>query len=109
MIEFKRKYSLKNGNKINKKNWNNVIAKSSKPCTSVFGVPAIDREKNINGAYYEEWKLVYEKRDDKHDRPAGYIFREINHNGGITGRHKTYRQAIFSALGSGHISVYLKD
>ncbi|GAL83465.1 hypothetical protein MYP_692 [Sporocytophaga myxococcoides] len=50
-----------------------------------------------NGAYYERWKLVFEP-GEKEDN-GGYIFREINHNGGICGRHKTYRKAIFTAIG----------
>jgi hypothetical protein len=105
-VEFKRKYSLVNGNKINKKNWHKVYAVSSVPCTNVKGVPEIDRQIQQNGAYYEKWELVF--KPAKGEFPEGYIFREINHHGGINGRHKTYRQAIFAAI-SNRIKVYLGE
>lgn len=106
MIEFKRKYSLQNGNKINKKNWQKVIAKSNKPCTGVHGVMAIDQAIKEKGEYFEQWKLVYE--ENAAPERTGYIFREINHNGGICGMWPTYRQAIFHALNS-HIQIFLTD
>jgi hypothetical protein len=105
-IKFERKYTLKNGNKLNKKNWQKVIAISLQPCTNVKGVPAIDHEIKLHGCYFEKWKLRYEPDDA--NSPAGYIFREVNHNGGINGRHKTYREAIWSAI-KNHIQVYLEE
>jgi hypothetical protein len=106
MIEFSRKFSLKNGNKINKKNWQRVVAVATKPCTTVHGVPEIDRAIRETGSYYEKWHLVYEK-DDGIDR-FGYIFREVNHGMGISGRHPSYRRAIWSALSAPYIHVYLE-
>jgi hypothetical protein len=107
MIEFKRKYSMQNGNKVTKNNWPKVIAISSKPCTNVHGVPAIEAAK-VTGSYFEKWKLVYEQADSAADMPAGYIFREINHNGGINGRHKTFKEAIWWAIKYNHIRVMLE-
>lgn len=110
MIELKRKYSLVNGNKINKSNWHKVVAKSNKPCTGVLGIDVIEKAKREQGTYHETWKLVYEPAiGGEWPQEAGYIFREINHKGGINGRHKTYRKAIFGALGHGHISIFLEE
>lgn len=105
MIEFISKYSLQNGNKVTKKNWQKVFAYSVNPCTNVLGVPAIEAAK-ANGGYFEKWKLVYE---DKHSERTGYIFREINHNGGINGMHKTPKEAIWWALKHNHIRVCLEE
>lgn len=106
MIEFKQKYSLQNGNKVTKKNWGKVFAYSERPCTNVLGVPAIEAAKFIAGNYFEKWKLVYEDTDPER---TGYIFREINHNGGINGMHKTPKQAIWGALTHNHIKVCLEE
>lgn len=111
MIEFKRKYSMQNGNKVTKNNWHKVVATSTKPCTNVLGFPAIESAK-LNGGYYEKWKLVFEKEEQIEwfaNRPSGYIFREINHNCGINGRHKTFKEAIWWALNQNHIRVYLEE
>lgn len=97
---------MQNGNKVTKKNWHKVYAVASNPCTNVLGVPAIEAAKANGGQYFEKWKLVYEKSTD--DRTAGYIFREINHNGGISGRHKTYKEAIWSAI-KPTIKVFIED
>jgi hypothetical protein len=104
-IQFKRKYSMQNGNKLTKKNWMNVYAISSEPCENVLGVKEIDAIKARNEKYFEKWKLVYEPAD-KFSK-GGYIFREVHHGGGISGRHKTYREAIWSAM-SHRISVFLE-
>ncbi len=111
MIEFKAKYSMQNGNKVTKKNWHKVFATSVKPCTNVFGYPSIEAAKK-NGGYYEKWKLVFEEGEvypDGEKRPSGYIFREVIHNGGISGRHKTFKQAIWCALNNNHIKVCLQE
>lgn len=101
---------MKGGNRINRSNWKKVTAKSSVPCTSIHGVKEIDRQIKENGVYYEQWRLVYEPEykytDGTPPDPGGYIFREINHNGGISGRHKTYRQAIWFAIRE-HIEISL--
>lgn len=105
MIQFHRKHSLANGNKLTKKNWHKVIAKKSEPCTTVHGFAEIDRQIKANGAYYEQWKLVYEN-----ERPenTGFIFREINHNGGINGHHQTAKLAVWWAM-SNRVHVYLEE
>ncbi|NUN99957.1 MAG: hypothetical protein HUU01_05005 [Saprospiraceae bacterium] len=105
-IQFERIYFIKNGNKVTKKNWHKVIAKSSRPCTNIKGVPAIDDEIQRNGAYYERWELKYEEATEHH--AAGYIFREVNHGGGISGTHPTYREAIWHALNF-HVTVWLEE
>jgi hypothetical protein len=105
-IQLERKYSLKNGNKVNKNNWQKVVAISTNQCTNVKGVNSIDEAIKRSGCYYEKCKLKFEKADSH--SPAGYIFREINHNGGISGRHKTYREAIWYALRN-HIQVFIED
>lgn len=108
-IQFERKFSMKNGNKVTKKNWHKVIAISSSPCTNVHGVRAIDAAIAKDGVYYEKWELKYEESKGEHDRPSGYIFREVNHGGGISGRHKTFKQAIWSAISPGRIKVLLPE
>lgn len=99
-IEFKQKYSLQNGNKVTKANWKKVFAVSSIPCSNVHGVPAIEDAKRLKGVYFERWNLVREK--------DGFIFREINHGGGIDGHHDTFKKAIFFALRHRNISVHLQ-
>jgi hypothetical protein len=89
-IEFKRKTKLVNGSLIKKDNWHTIIAKSTTACTGVSGVAKID-EARRTGGYYESWVIKKE--------PEGYIFREINHNGGICGHHKTPRLAVLTAIG----------
>lgn len=91
-IEFKKKYSLVNGNKINKNNWHKVVAICLEPNISIHGVTAIDSVRISGGQYFCRYKLV--KEED------GYIFREINANTGINGHHETYRLAIFRAISS---------
>lgn len=111
MIEFKRKYSMQNGNKVTKKNWHKVVAVSLRPDFSHHGYPdthPIGKAK-LEGQYFEKWRLVYEEPKYKLDGNAGYIFREINHGGGINGRHSTFKKAIFEALGSRDIKVFIED
>jgi len=105
-IQFERKYAMKNGNKITKKNWHKIVAVSNKPCTSIRGVPAIDRVIESGGQYFEKWVLKYEEAHGEF--PAGYIFREINHGCGISGNHPTPKKAVWSAMNN-RISVYLEE
>lgn len=106
MIEFKKKFSMVNGNKVTKKNWHKVMAKSNEPCTGIHGVPEIELAKQLHGVYYPTYKLVYEKNDDQ--ERCGYIFREIYAGTGINGHHKTFKEAIWWAL-SPRISVFIED
>lgn len=107
-IQFERRYSMKNGNKVTKKNWHKVVAISSRPCTNVRGHTIIDAEIRKNGVYFEKWELRFEEAEDDRDSRSGYIFREVNHNGGINGRHTNFRSAIWGAI-KDHISVYLTE
>jgi hypothetical protein len=103
-IVFKKKFAMVNGNKLTKKNWMKVVAVSNKPCTGVH-MKVIEAAIEKNGAYFEKWKLVYEKGDEWN---TGYIFREINHNGGICGHHSTAKKAVWSAISS-RITVYIEE
>lgn len=105
-IQFERKFAMKNGNKITKKNWHKIVAVSNEPCTNVKGVPAIDAVIAAGGKYYPKWVLRYEPA--RGDFPAGYIFREINHGMGISGSHPTPKMAVWAAI-SKQITVYLED
>lgn len=110
-IQFKKKFSMMNGNKVTKKNWHKVIAVSNRPCKNVLGFPAIEEAKKNGGEYFEKWRLVYEKEKtypDGKKSTFGYIFREINHGGGINGHHKTPKEAIWWAC-SNHITVWLEE
>lgn len=98
-IIFSIKKVLTNGNKINQKNWHLITAKDTRPNTSFFGDPEIDRQR-MNGGYYSTWKLKKEKE--------GFIFREINANTGINGHHKTVREAVSTAVRD-HIKIYLEE
>ena len=106
MIEFKKNYSMKNGNKVTKKNWQNVVAISSKPDNCNQGWDEIEKIKKENGAYFEKWKLVFEKNEDSNR--TGYIFREIITNTGINGHHKTFKEAIWYAMNP-YIRVFLEE
>lgn len=101
IAKFKIKTTLTGAKKLNKHNWFLVEAVSSIADRSHFGNKIIDQEKEKHGAYYEKWELKKEAE--------GYIFREINHNCGISGHHKTYKAAILTALKLKHISVYIPD
>ena len=105
-IKFERNFSMKNGNKITKKNWHKVVAVSTEPCTNVHGVKEIDRQIKENGVYFEKWALRYEEANGIFE--SGFIFREINHDGGINGRHKTAKEAIWHAIKS-YIIVGLEE
>ncbi|HSW67281.1 MAG TPA: hypothetical protein VLH16_01735 [Bacteroidales bacterium] len=96
---------MKNGNKVTKKNWHRVVAISTVPNTCVFGVPAID-EARKNGGYFDKWKLVYQTNTEP--ERTGFIFREINSNHGIDGFHKTFKEAIWSAMRPS-IKCFLED
>lgn len=100
MIEFKRKFSLGNGQKINRKNWQNIKALSLKPCTNILGVPEIEAHKAAHGEYFCLYNLVKEKE--------GYIFREQYAGTGINGHHETYRKAVWNAC-MGSFRVYLEE
>jgi hypothetical protein len=106
MIEFKIKCSLKNGNKLTTKNVDKVTAVSSRPCTNVH-TRKVDEIRNEKGVYFETWRLVYEKNEDP--EKSGFIFREIIHGGGIGGRHRAAKDAIYNALEFSHISVFLEE
>jgi hypothetical protein len=97
---------MQNGNKVTKKNWYKVYDVSNRPDISALGYPEIEKIKKEKGAYYDRWELKFEEEDD---RPAGFIFREINHNGGISGRHATFKEAIWWAMSYKHISVFLSE
>lgn len=95
MIEFKTYYHVSNSKHIKVRNVSRIVAISSRLCTNVH-MRGIDPT-----AYYEKWKIV---KEDK-----GYIFREVTHNGGICGHHKTLRSLIISSGGLPHIKIVLLD
>ena len=101
MVEFLRKMSLVNSGKLNKRNWQKVYAVSNQPCTSILGVPEIEKIKRTEGAYYCKWYLQFDKEN-------GYMFVEQYAKTGISGWHKTAKTAIFCAI-SKHIKVFLND
>lgn len=100
MIEFKRQYTMKNGNKVTKSNWHKVIAICEEPCTTILGVTEIEKAKKEKGSYYCTYNL---KKEDK-----GYIFREQYADTGINGHHKTFKEAIWHAM-SHRIKVMLTE
>lgn len=101
MIEFKQKYSLKNGNKINKKNWQRIVAKSSVPVRHDYGTRAIAAAMKEQGQYLETYRIQFEEG-------KGYIFREENHGCGINGYHPDVRRCVWAALKFSHIQVFLE-
>lgn len=105
-IEFRKKYSMQNGNKLTKKNWQHVYAVSSEPCTNILGVPAIEAAKAAEGAYFMKWNLVFEKATP--ESKGGYIFREINCNCGINGHHKTAKEAVWHAMHGNRIRIFIQ-
>jgi len=94
MIQFKTVYKLINAKFATKNNINKIYAISSRLCTNVHGY-GIDPK-----TYYEKWVIKKE--------PQGYIFREITHNGGISGHHPTVKRCVMMATGS-HLKVVFDD
>lgn len=95
-IQFKTKVHLVNAKYASKANMGKIFAVSSEICTSVHGW-GID-----NKTYKERWAIKKE--------PKGYIFREVTHNGGINGHHKSIRQLVLRTAGfGGHITVIFED
>jgi len=97
---------MQNGNKVTKKNWNKVIAISTEPDNCHQGYPEIERIRKQDGAYFNKWKLVFEKNEAP--ERTGYIFREVITNSGINGFHKTFKEAIWWAM-KNTIHVYLEE
>ena len=93
--EFKIKTTIVGGSLIIKKNYNKIVAKSNRLCTHHPGHPGIDPK-----GYKEEWTIRKE--------PEGYIFREVTHDGGISGHHKSVRELIIAAASSAHIKVFFR-
>jgi|GEM_PF-1281271 len=85
-LVFRVKCKLINGKFVSKKNVDKIFAVSSELCTHVHGY-GIDPN-----TYYEKWAIRKE--------PQGYIFREVTHNCGINGHHKTMRRLIMATCGS---------
>lgn len=95
-IQFKTKVHLVNARYASKANMGRIFAVSSKLCTSVHGY-GIDPK-----TYMERWAI---KKETK-----GYIFREVTHNGGINGHHKSIRQLVLRTAGFGDpIKVIFED
>lgn len=91
-IQFKTKMHLVNGKYASKANMGRIFAVSSELCTSVHG-NGIDPK-----TYKERWAI---KKEEK-----GYIFREVTHNGGINGHHKSIRRLVMSTASAfTHITV----
>lgn len=96
MIEFKTRVKLINGKYVSEANMHKIFAISSRLCTYVHGY-GIDP-----CAYKERWAIKKEEE--------GYIFREVTHDGGINGHHKTLRSLVMrTAAFGGHIKVILED
>jgi len=91
MIEFKTKIHLVNGKFASKKNMHKIFAISSRLCTTVI-MNGIDPK-----TYYEKWVIKKE--------PEGYIFREVTHNGGISGHHPTVKRCVIRATGHRDIKI----
>lgn len=90
-IEFKVKVTLINNRFASKKNIKYIFAISSELCTNVHGY-GIDPK-----TYYERWEIRKEKE--------GYIWREVTHNGGINGHHKTLRLLLIRSCGYRTIKI----
>ena len=96
MIQFKTRIHLVNAKYASKANMGKIFAVSSQLCTTVHGY-GIDPK-----TYKERWAIT---KEDK-----GYIFREVTHNGGINGHHKTIRRLVMCTASSfNHITVIFED
>lgn len=95
-IQFKTKIHLVNAKYASKANMGKIFAVSSEVCTNVI-MDGLD-----NKTYKERWAIKKE--------PKGYIFREVKHNGGINGHHKSIRALVLRTAGfGGHISVIFEN
>lgn len=95
-IQFKTKVHLVNARYASKANMGRIFAVSSEVCKNVHH-PKID-----NNTYLERWAIKKE--------PKGYIFREVTHNGGINGHHKSIRRLVLRTAGfGGHLTVIFED
>lgn len=70
-----------------------ISLKGMEVCTNL-GSLTTDAIREKYGAFYCQYRLVKE--------PNGYIFREVIHDTGISGHHKTIKQAIYRSLGFGY-------
>jgi hypothetical protein len=96
MIQFKTRIHLINAKYASKANMGKIFAVSSEVCKNVI-MAGID-----NKTYKERWAI---KKEDN-----GYIFREVTHNGGINGHHKTIRRLVMCTASSfKHITVIFED
>lgn len=95
MIKFKTRFVLQNGKHASLANMNRIVAVSTEVCKNVY-------HRNIdNKSYKERWVI---KKEEK-----GYIFREVTHNGGISGHHKTIRRLVMRSCGFPHINIIIED
>jgi len=82
---------LDGGSLLSAKNAHRIIARSTRPSDRMGNrLPSpIERFKN-DPPYFQKWVI---RKEDK-----GYIFREVEHGGGICGCHKTVRRLVESTL-----------
>jgi hypothetical protein len=82
---------LDGGSLLSAKNSHRIIARSTRPSDkSGNRLPTpIERYRN-DPPYFQKWVIRKEK--------DGYIFREVNHGGGICGAHKTVRRLVEATL-----------
>jgi|ERR1051325_687793 hypothetical protein len=97
MRTIKAHVRLEGGHLINNANAPHIVAFKKTPT---------DRQGNrlgilSNEPYLQTWFI---KRE-----PQGYIFREVNHNGGICGHHKTVRSLVLAALLIEDISIEVDE
>jgi hypothetical protein len=83
--------TISGGRLLSAANADRIIARSTRasdPCGNMLPSP-IDRYRNCP-PYFQRWVIKKE--------PKGYIFREVNHAGGINGCHKTIRSLVQATL-----------
>lgn len=75
-----------------------IKGRSRKSDTSIH-CAASDEIRKQKGEYFCEYRLVKEK--------DGYIFREVLHDTGISGHHRTIKSAVTSALS--FVDIYIDE
>jgi len=82
---------LDGGRLLSAKNASKIIARSTRPSDkSGNRLPSPIHRYKDDPPYFQKWVIRKE--------PKGYIFREVNHGGGICGCHKTVRRLVEATL-----------
>ena len=98
MKQITAKIKLSGGRLLSSANAHRIIARDTRASDKMGNsLPSPIYEYRNDPPYFQKWVIKKE--------PKGYIFREVNHGGGICGCHPTVRDLVLSTVFSNHIVV----